>query len=489
MRRTLSTTLAVAAMAAAVVPAASAAPSLTESLSTVVWGPCPADVTAPDLQCSTIKVPLDYRKPDGPKFDLAISRLPSTDPAHRRGVLLTNPGGPGGEGLDYPHILNLIKLPANVRDAYDVIGFDPRGVGHSAPVTCDLTPAQKAFGNFPRYVNDQADITKAAEEAKALAEQCATSKTASMLPYITTANSARDMDRIRLALGEQKLSYLGYSYGTYLGSVYTTMFPERSDRIVLDSNLGPGGYDFTAMRNFALGLQDRFPDFAKFAAANPQYGLGRTPEQVTTKFYQLAARLKQAPVDGIDDNGLRGLTFGNLYGSDYAYLAGAWHDLDTNQPVPPPPGTPADPPDPDNLSSSRLYTICGDSRWPRAIPAYQAAVAVDRVRYPLLGASTANVSPCAYWPSDPVEPPVRLGDHGPSNVLMVQNLRDPGTPLAGALKTRQALGDRARMVTVDQGGHGVYLVTRNQCANDTVTAFLATGQRPAHDLACAAQPG
>ncbi|HEY2062123.1 MAG TPA: alpha/beta hydrolase [Amycolatopsis sp.] len=480
MRRTLSITLAAAALAAAVVPAASASTEAT-SLNSVAWGPCPADVTAPDLQCSTVKVPVDYRKPDGPKFDLAISRLPSTNPAHRRGVLLTNPGGPGGEGLDYPHILNIIKLPASVRDAYDVIGFDPRGVGHSAPVTCDLTAEQKAFGNFPRYAHNQADVTKAAEEAKTLATQCATSKTASMLPYITTANSARDMDRIRVALGEQKVSYLGYSYGTYLGAVYTTMFPERSDRIVLDSNMGPGGYDFTAMRNFALGLQDRFPDFAKFAAANPQYGLGRTTEQITAKFYELAARLKKAPVHGIDDNAFRGLTFGNLYGSDYAYLAGAWHDLDTNQPVSPQPV----PPNLDNLSSSRLYTICGDSRWPRTIPAYQAAIAVDRVRYPMLGASTANVSPCAYWPSDPVEPPVRIGDRGPSNVLMVQNLRDPGTPLAGALKTRQALGNRARMVTVDQGGHGVYLITRNQCANDTVTAFLANGQRPAHDLACA----
>jgi pimeloyl-ACP methyl ester carboxylesterase len=453
------------------------------------WGPCPADVTSPDLECSTLQVPLDYRSPNGRKIEIAISRLPSKNPSERRGVLLTNPGGPGGGGLDYPATLVLPVLPAplpqSVRDQYDLIGIDPRGVGHSTPVTCDLTQEQISRGNLP-YANTAADVVEQAKHAKTVADQCATSKSAWMLPHITTANTARDMDRVREALGERKISYLGASYGTYLGAVYTTLFPQRSDRIVLDSNTGPGGYDVSTMRLFGRGMEDRFPDFAKFAAANPKYGLGTTPEQVTAKFFELAARLDKAPVEGIDGSLFRGVTFEKLYADlNMPNLAAIWQALETNQPLPlePPTGNL------DNMFAGRLYVICGDSRWPKSIQGYQRDVEVDRVKYPMLGAASANIGPCAFWPSDPVEPQVRIGDRGPSNVLMVQNLRDPGTPLAGAEKLRKAFGNRAKMVTADQGGHGAYgLLATNKCANDTVTKFLTTGQQPRHDLACAAEP-
>ncbi|MGW6521688.1 alpha/beta hydrolase [Streptomyces sp. NPDC054962] len=483
MRKTLSLFLAVAAVAAAAVPGVSAA----ATSSTVRWGPCPSDVTLPGLECSTVAVPLDYRHPDGRKIEIAISRLASKKPEQRRGVLLTNPGGPGGAGLNYPAILQLSGLPQSVRDTYDVIGFDPRGVGHSSPVTCDVTPEQEARGNFPKQANTAADVAQEAKYAKSLARQCAMSKTAWMLPYTTTANTARDMDRIRAALGEPKISYDGGSYGTYLGAVYTTLFPERSDRIVLDSSLGPGGYDVTAMRLFARGMQDRFPDFAKFAAAHSEYGLGTTPQQVTAKYFDLSLRLDRKPAQGFDGTLFRGATFGSLYtDASLSKLAELWQALDTGKPLPEPPAMPT--PNLDNPMSSRLYVLCADSQWPRRVESYQRAVALDRIRYPMLGGMTANIGPCAFWPTDPIEPPVRIGDRGPSNILMVQNLRDPGTPLVGARKMRQALGGRARMVTVDQGGHGVYPFGKNTCANNAVTIFLTSGQRPARDLACGAEP-
>ncbi|MFD0746044.1 alpha/beta hydrolase [Phytohabitans flavus] len=456
--------------------------------STLQWEPCPADSGSSTLECTTVEVPLDYRDPEGRRIDIAISRLASKKPSQRRGVLLTNPGGPGGSGLDYPSLLvNPVfpqPLPQSVQDQYDVIGFDPRGVGQSAPVTCDYTPGQLARLNLP-YPRSSADVLKDAEIAKTIARQCSSSETAGMLPYITTANTARDMDRIRQALGEPKISYLGSSYGTYLGAVYTTMFPERSDRFVLDSNLGPGGYDHTAFQRLAPGMEQRFPDFAKFAAANPQYGLGTTPEQVRATFFELAARLEKTPVQGMDGSLFRGTTFDLLY-SDVGFttLASIWQALDTGQPLPPMPPTSGL----DNSFSSRLHVLCGDSSWPRTVRGYQRDVAVYRVKYPLIGAAAANIGPCAFWPS-PVERPVRIGDRGPSNVLMVQNLRDPGTPLVGARELRKAFGDRARLVTADQGGHGAYvLFARNRCANDTVTTFLTTGQRPAHDRVCAAEP-
>ena len=293
---------------------------------------------SPRLECSTLEVPLDYRKPDGRQIEIAISRLASKKPSKRRGVLLTNPGGPGVAGLGYPAALAAAKLPQKVLDSYDVIGFDPRGVGRSTPVTCDLTPEQQSRGNFPPYAHTAADVAREAGNARTIAEQCATSRTASMLPHTTTANTARDMDRIRAALGEPKLSYLGASYGSYLGAVYTTLFPKRSDRIVLDSNLGPGGYDVTAMRPFARGMEDRFPDFAAFAAAHPEYGLGTTPEQVTAKFFELAKRLEAKPVQGIDATLFRGITFDLLYtDAGMPPLAEIWQALDTDQPLPPNP--------------------------------------------------------------------------------------------------------------------------------------------------------
>jgi pimeloyl-ACP methyl ester carboxylesterase len=485
MRRSLPLALAAAALAATALPSSSSVAATTPP-DTLRWGPCPEGAAAPRLKCATLRVPLDYRDPDGRRIEIAVSRLASEKPAQRRGILLTNPGGPGGSGLQYPAVLAASGLPQKVRDSYDIIGFDPRGVGHSTPVTCDLTQEQQWRGNFPPYAHTAADVIRAAGPARKIAEQCNSSRTAWMLPHTTTANTARDMDRIRTALGEPTLSYLGASYGSYLGAVYTTLYPRRGDRIVLDSNMGPGGYDVTAMRRFARGLEDRFPDFAAFAVAHPEYGLGSTPKQVRAKFFELAERLDAEPRQGVDGTAFRAQTFELLYADgSMPRLAEFWRAADTGAQLP----LPELPADLENLMASRFAVVCADSRWPRSVRHYQRNVAVDRLRYPMLGGSTASVNPCAFWPRKRTEPPVRITGRGPSNVLMVQNERDPGTPLAGARELRRAFGGRATLVTVDQGGHGVYPYGRNACVNDAATRFLTTGERPAGDLACAAGPG
>ncbi|AXB48335.1 hydrolase [Amycolatopsis albispora] len=466
----------VAASLVAALPAATAEPP--------GWGECPADVTGAGLECATLEVPLDYRNPDGETIEIAVSRLASTNPEKRRGVLLTNTGGPGGEGLAFPAILrDNLKLPQEVLDSYDIIGMDPRGVGHSTPVTCDLQPTQW-ITNIPLYARNPADVTAQAEQAKVVAAQCGASATAPLLPHITTANTARDLDRVREALGESTVSYFGISYGTYLGSVYTTLFPERSDRILIDSATGPGGWDASFTRMFGEGFEDRFPDFAEYAAAHPEHGLGSTPGQVTAKYFEIAARLDAKPTpEGINGQVFRQLTFAKFYyDHEFPSLARAWHALDTGKPLPQPEAAAA--PAGDNYLASQLHVICNDSDWPERIGHYQRNVAVDRFRHPMFGAAAANVTPCAFWPSEPVEPPVEITGDGPPNVLILQNLRDPATPLAGAQKLRRAFGDRARMVTADQGGHLGYLYLDNRCLNDAGTNFLLTGQRPPRDLAC-----
>ncbi|BCJ33914.1 alpha/beta hydrolase [Actinocatenispora thailandica] len=489
MRRTPFAALAVVAAAAAMIPgaapagASSAAPG-APARSTLHWGACPSPVEA-GLQCARLRVPLDYRHPSGRTIRVAVSRLASTDPARKRGVLVVNPGGPGLPGLPAP---NLLKLPRTVRDRYDVIGFDPRGVGQSTPVTCGFDAAQGGVAANPRSPADAADVAKQAVTAKRLARQCATSATADLLPYITTANTARDMDRIRAALGVPRISYYGESYGTYLGAVYATLFPHRGDRVVLDSSLPPEGYDVAALRSQAAGFETRFPDFARFAAARPgRYHLGRTPRAVRRTYFRLAARLDHEPVQGYDGTTFRVVTAAGIRAdSGFACLAATWHALDANQPLPCVGGAGGGAYT-DNYPAAYLAVICGDSRWPRSVATYQRNVALDRVRYPMYGAFAANIRPCAFWHA-PVEPTVTITDRGPSTILMVQNLRDPATPLRGALRTRRALGRRARLLTVDQGGHVVYLTGSNRCANNAVTDYLATGRRPSHDAYCPAQP-
>ncbi|RPK89152.1 Tripeptidyl aminopeptidase precursor [Streptomyces sp. ADI98-12] len=305
----------------------------------------------------------------------------------------------------------------------------------------------------PSWAHTPGDVVREADRARQVAERCAASPSAPLLPHIGTADVARDMDRIRAALGEERVSYLGASCGTQLGTAYASLFPGRGDRIVLDSNLGPGGYDHRAMRLSARGLEDRFPDFAAYVAARPEYGLGTTPRQVRATCQELARRLEREPVQGRDETAFRGITYDRLYAdANMPELAETRQALDTGGPVPEQPPFPGL----EALRSARFAVICGDSPWPRTIREYQRDVRADSGRYPLLGGATADIGPCAFRPRSWVEKPVRVDDQGPSNLLLVQNERDPGTPLAGAKALRRAFGDRAGLVTVDRGGHGVY---------------------------------
>lgn len=481
MRKRLSFLLAAAttAVAATMIPTASV--SVTAQPPALHWGACPQEVAGPVLQCATLGVPLDYRDPGGQQIDIMISRMASKNPDKRRGTLFLNAGGPGIAALDYGVVLASTGLPQEILDAYDVISFDPRGIGHSTPVTCNFTPEQLKRGVLPAYSHTAADVEQEAGFARTVAEQCASSPTSWLLPHISTANTARDMDRIREALGQEQVSYLGPSYGTYLGAVYTTMFPERTDRVVLDSSLPSVGYDIGFMRGFGRGTEERFPDFEAFAAAHPEHELGTTPAEVRSKYFGLTARLEQAPIRGVDANMFRDTMFQLLYMDvTLPQLAEYMHALDTDQPlptIPPIPGL-------ENAMSGRLAVICGDRSWPKSVRVYQQNAEVDRERYPVLGGATGNIPPCAFWPVEPVEPPVQITDQGPANVLIVQYARDPGTPLVGAQDMRRAFGNRARLVTVDQGGHVVVPFSGNTCAIGTTTSFLVGGERPAQDIAC-----
>ncbi|MDQ0405364.1 alpha/beta hydrolase [Streptomyces sp. NPDC000349] len=466
----------------------------------VKWGQCPDDVVAEAartvLQCATVPVPLDHAHPEGEQIDLTVSRLAAADPDKRRGVLMLNPGGPGGSGLALSALLVAQGLPNGVTDRYDLIGMDTRGIGHSTPVGCGFTTESPYYSNIPPYAVDDAAVTAQAKIAEQAAKQCAENDDGGRLRHLTTANTARDLDRIRAALGEEKTSYLGYSYGTALGAAYASMFPERSDRMVLDSNIGDTHLDRDGMRRYALGMEQTLPDFAKWAARrHDSYGLGRTASQVRASYLAIAGRLDKAPIAGIDGNLFRLLTFGHLFKqTQYPALAQTWQTLlegdeaavrglrplrqeGADAPVSPT----------DNALTVFLAVTCNDVEWPKDVDTYRRGVAKDRERYPLYGAATANITPCAFWPYAPAEPPVEVDTEGPRNVLLLQNRRDASTPHVGGKMLREKFGDRARLVSVDDSGHGVYVLGRNSCALNTTTRYLVEGRMPTKDTFCRAE--
>ncbi|TCC54231.1 alpha/beta hydrolase [Kribbella pittospori] len=480
-RRVVATALATVVAASGLTLGTTAVPSAAHvDDSSLSWTPCPG-VPEPSLglECTTVTVPLDYAKPAGEKIEIAVSRLPSTNPARRRGVLLLNIGGQGDSQAALPLALVSLGLPASVRETYDLIEFDPRGIGRSTPLTCNLRPDQAATLIPPPYARTAADVNQRAADARQIAEQCAQSGTAHLLPYITNTNVARDMDRIRQALGEQRISYLGYSHGTYLGTLYAALFPKRTDRMVFDSVSGLGGLDAVGARRWGLGFELRFPDFARWAASqDATYGLGATPAQVRTRWLQIVDNLDQAPVAGISGAALRAMTYGMLFNdSIFPALASALQALAAGQaPQLPPPPAGGD-------FSGMLALVCNSPGWSRDIDTYQRHVAVDRLRYPLFGPAAASVWPCAFWPAKP-EPRVDISKAGSSTILLVNNLRDPATPYVGAVELHRTLGARSRLVTADQGGHLSYLFGNNTCAKNLETTFLVDGKRPSRDTFC-----
>ncbi|MEU1165490.1 alpha/beta hydrolase, partial [Streptomyces sp. NPDC005921] len=243
------------------------------------WHRCDADDPA-TYQCATITVPVDYAHPSGRTLRLRISRIRTSTPGKRHGVLLSNPGGPGDQGLADPLQLK-DALAKTVLQRFDLIGFDPRGLGASSPLHCGLT-RNETDSTEPYRPYRATTFAKDTARARDIAAKCTTRNGSRLLPYINTRNTARDMDVIRGILGERKLSYIGWSYGTYLGAVYTQLFPRHSDRTVLDSAVDPANDNAVGL-NWAITCADNTaswprdparyrPDAHREKARHPLYG-------------------------------------------------------------------------------------------------------------------------------------------------------------------------------------------------------------------------
>ncbi|TJZ49727.1 alpha/beta hydrolase [Streptomyces piniterrae] len=266
----------------------------------IAFGKCPAVEHLPaHVQCGTVAVPLDYARPDGKKINLTVSRIKATAPGERQGALIFNPGGPGATSMDFPLYGALAKWRRTAR-AYDFVGYAPRGVGRSAPLSCQ-NPEEyaKTPTDTQRYPSEAFKRKKVAQ-AKAYARGCARNAGAD-LPFYNSVNNARDLDMVRAALGEKKLTFMGASYGTYFGAIYATLFPGHVRRMVFDSivNPDPGQIWYANNLDQNIAFEHRWGDWLHWVAKHhAHYHLGKTRKAVQHSYDRALKRVRRSPVNG-----------------------------------------------------------------------------------------------------------------------------------------------------------------------------------------------
>ncbi|MEU9124392.1 alpha/beta hydrolase [Streptomyces sp. NPDC048506] len=463
------------------------------------WRPC---VQGGRFDCATARVPLDYGNPRGRTIDLAVVKRKATGPGRRIGTLFFNPGGPGGPGtVQMPQEIGV--FPREVRERFDIVSWDPRGVGNSTAVNCftrradaDAWDAGKPAG-FP--VGEQERRTWIAA-FEALTRRCQ-QRDPELLRHVSTADTARDLDQLRQAVGDPRLTYLGISYGTILGATYANLFPAKVRAMVLDSNIAP-----QAWTNHASGEDPRLPTFLRMgsdrsAAATLDQFLtlcGSTttascgfsagsPKATRDKFDRLMGRLRQRPVEtwtygktvGDAVNGL------HIVHPGWTDLAGRLQDLWHGRvpaPSAPPPALPV--PTPYTGLEQAAAVLCGDSPNPRDPGVYHALEEASAIRAGDTGRFwTWAAEPCATWSAVAAN-----GYNGPWNnrtahpVLVVGTTYDPATPYAGAQAMAEELAN-ARLLTNNGYGHAA-LVNPSGCITAHESRYFIDGTLPPPGTAC-----
>jgi pimeloyl-ACP methyl ester carboxylesterase len=447
------------------------------------WQRCSGTLADEGIRdCTMLSVPLNYADPAGRHISLALDMIPATAPAsQQQGIMLVNPGGPGGSGLSLaPEVAQ--SLPPSVAREYDIVGFDPRGVGSSVPaLSCEPGFFSGVQPNFipANAAAEQVLINR----AKTYARDCE-QNFGWLLPYMTTEDVARDLDSIRAAFGVAKINYFAFSYGTYLGQVYATLFPSRVRRMVLDSTVDPTGawYNDNVEQDYAFqGRLNAF--YAWVAQYNGTYQLGSTAAQVRAAWYKARDQLLAHPIDGsigADDFDFTFLAGGylnelwpGLAQALSAYLNAGLTSLLVAQ-------YEANGVQDENEFAVYNAVECADVAWPRSWSYWTSDTQMIYRTAPFEAWDNAwyNAA-CAFWPVHGPAQPLKIGAAGLPGILMLQGTLDAATPYAGAQDAHKLLPS-ARMVVVSGGGnHGQsFEQPSNTCVQNYLNAYLATGALP-----------
>ncbi|WP_426976063.1 alpha/beta hydrolase [Pseudarthrobacter sp. O4] len=453
----------------------------------VNWTPCESS-----FQCAKIKVPADYSKPDGDSIELAAIKL--TTKSTKKGSLLVNPGGPGGSGYDFVKDAGATNISDKVRANYDIIGFDPRGVKRSAPVTC-LTDQERDASRAKIYaLNTDAGLDAALADNKVIAAKCA-EKTGPLLGHIDTVSAAKDLDVLRAVVNDTKLNYLGYSYGTLIGSTYASLFPDNVGRMVLDGALDPS----ISYEELTSGQAKAFEKALRAYVERCQQGSGCPLSGSVDDGMQQIRDVIQA----VEANPMRARD-GRIVSAS-TVVTGIIVPLyaDTNWPI----LTQAldqimkgDPTQflrladfnasrqPDgSYSSNSSFAFSAINCLDYPMVTDTAAMRADEQRLrqdsPTLGYYFAyGGSDCKEWPYKNVRTPAPVDYKGSAEIVVVGTTGDPATPVEWASSLRKQLGN-ASLLTWKGEGHTAY-GRSNDCIGNAVDRYLVDGKAPADNTVC-----
>ncbi|MGH3855978.1 MAG: alpha/beta hydrolase [Pseudonocardiaceae bacterium] len=447
-------------------------------------------------------MPLDYTNPSRATIKLAIVRKQATDSAHRIGSLITNPGGPGGSGVEFveQNYSAQSGQPSHfdpaLRADFDIVGFDPRGVGQSAPVNCLTDTQMDSYVALDPAPTTPPEVDAVVAGNKAFDASCET-HSAVLLPYVGTPNAARDMDILRAVLGDQKMYYLGASYGTYLGAVYAQLFPTRIARAVLDGPLPPDLTERQLSIEQAVGFQDEITRFIADCTTQPDCPLGTDPTSAAQKLTNFFASAQAHPLPTGGNRMLDGAlaqtgVLVTMYDSPQAWpllrqvlaqaLAGDGHGLlvlaDLYNERDPKTGHYS------NQGAANAAINCLDH--PDAVHSaadVQAELPDFGRVAPLIGASLAwGDLTCAYWPVPAQSQPHQIHYAGLPPILVVGTIHDPATPYPSAKGMAQQLGSSV-LLSYNGDGHTAY-GRGSTCINTAVDAYLTRGTVPTTGLVC-----
>jgi pimeloyl-ACP methyl ester carboxylesterase len=451
--------------------------------SSVAWTDCGGG-----FQCGTVAVPLDYSNPSKATIRIAIVRKPATDPSQRIGSLLLNPGGPGGSGIVFAR--NSARLMADLNTRFDLVGFDPRGVGQSAPVRCLSGPQTDAADALDPVLDDPQEKKAYIDSLKALAQACEQTS-GKMLPFVDTESAAKDMDVLRVALGDTRLSYFGLSYGTYLGQMYAHLFPTHVRALALDAVFDPA-LSFTDRKlQTAAALEKNLQAFLSYCRTVGSCQLAASGDPAE-KLYGLMERLDRQPLAVGHRQLTRSLALEAVLIS--LYSPRSWDLLQTAL-------TAADQGEglallqiPDAFlgrHSDGSYSNFQDAS--AAIFCTDIAVPSDIASYDQLGPTLSNLSllfgpplqyngiGCSYWPVKPGHSAAPFAvDEGPP-ILLIGGTGDPATPYASAEAVNKEIA-KSVLLTRSGYGHGSY--GQSACVRRAVDAYLIDLTLPGVGTVC-----